>query len=166
MEVPDAERETLLVLYQTCFARYQSNTSLQWQIYAFMLASQGALLAAAVAAARLGSLIAGIAAPVLALLGVILSQRLEMTEWWDRFKLDELENQLLPQKTGLRLYHGKNAAERAMTTETRNFRAKYGSGLRNLEYKIVGKAHPSLVMLIVMSLMSATCLSIGISRFV
>jgi hypothetical protein len=92
-------------------SRYASTTSFQWQVPAFGLTAQAALLAGIVAtdSSSVATVLA-IVSIVVAVAALVTTRRVELTAWWDRAMLDCYEEVLLP--ADFRLHHTLRLHER------------------------------------------------------
>ena len=158
--VPEATKgqvpeQALLTGYQVLASRYASTTAFQWQVPAFGLTAEAALLAAILGTPNhTSALVLAAVSVVVAVGAVAITRRVELTAWWDRAMLDRFEAELLPED--MRLRHNLNLRQRL-----REEPFDLGKGSRSLEWqlRIVMLAHPSLILSIL--LIAVSCASVA-----
>jgi hypothetical protein len=131
-----------LAAYQVLASRYASTTSFQWQVPAFGLTAQAALLAGIVAtdSGSVGAILATVSV-IVAIAALVTTRRVELTAWWDRSMLDRYEERLLP--ADLRLHHTLRLHERL---KRRPFHLGQRPTSLKLQLWVMRLAAPSLVL--------------------
>lgn len=151
-------QDSLVAAYEVLASRYASTTQFQWQVPAFGLVSEGALLSGIVSAhtAPVRYALAGVAV-IVAIIVPAITRRAELTAWWDRGMLDEYESILLP--TPLRLHHNLNLKGRMAHREANFNMSKLR---RKIELGIVMCAPPSLILAFALVMLAAAGMGIAI----
>ena len=151
---------SLLAVYATLFARCSSNSTLQWQVPAFVLASQGALLAGVLVTTGALALSLGVGSAVFGGAGALAMRRIELTARWDRELLDEYEKRLLVNDEDLRLHHDAVFPERLRLRPLSSSRSK----AKRFELALLRLTPPSLIVMLLMIGLGLVCIGAGLSR--
>lgn len=97
--------QVLLAIYAVLNSRYESNTTLQWQIPIYAFTAQAALLAGLIASRGETSVGLGWLAFAVGFVGILVMRRIELTARWDRQLLSKFEDYLLGANSPWRLLH-------------------------------------------------------------
>jgi hypothetical protein len=152
------QRETpLLAAYEMLGSGYASTTALQWQVPAFGIAGQAAILIAITTTTSVGVRIAlGAASFVIALAVTAVTRRAELTAAWDRAMLDRYEQLLLDDS--LRLHHSGNLHLRLAEQP---FRLVRGPLPERFELGALRFAPPSLILCITMVVLATVSIVVA-----
>jgi hypothetical protein len=150
----------VLAAYAVLSARYESNTTLQWQIPAYVIAIEGSLLAGVLIARGLVTVLLGSVAFILSGVGSAVMRRIELTARWDRELLDLYETRLLASEPDLQLHHGKAFRERLQLRELRSSRSR----LKTIELRCLLWVPPSLSTMILIIVLGLLALAVGLAR--
>lgn len=151
----------MVAAYQVLASRYASTTAFQWQVPAFGLTAQAALLAGIVAThSHSVPAILALVSVIIAIAALVTTRRVELTAWWDRSMLDAYEEQLL--EPGFRLHHSRRLHERMAR---RSFDLGQPPKSLAIQLWIVRWAAPSLVLnLALVSLATAAIVVAAIGK--
>jgi hypothetical protein len=152
--------ENLRAAYAVAYARYDTNTSQQWQVPAFTLAAQGALIAGELSAQSWISAAVGFVALLLGGVGALMTRRIEYNAKWDRELLDSYEAILLIDYPDLRLHHCLRLMRRLEMRPLVHSKARL-----SFEVEILRWVQPSFLILVLMSMTGLLSLTIGIARW-
>ena len=151
--------DALISAYEVLASRYASTTSFQWQVPAFGVTAQAALLTGVVTTGdRLGAFILAGVSVIIALATMLTTRRVELTAWWDRSMMDRYEKLLIPKR--LRLHHRLNLRDRHKRQALDSNFTK-GSKLHEWQIKLVMLAPPSLILSIALVAVSASSVTVA-----
>jgi hypothetical protein len=156
--LPQGQSEAaMLAAYQVLASRYASTTAFQWQVPAFGIAGQAAILVAITTAHTLGIALAlGGTSLFVALAVTGVTRRAELTALWDRHMLDRYEQMLLVDS--LRMYHTLRVHGRL---EQQPFEFREGPFSPELELAAVRFAPPSFLLCLTMVVLAVVSIVVA-----
>ena len=153
----EIDREVLLAVYAALNSRYQSNTTLQWQIPAYIFTAQAALLAGLLASKGGTSIGLGWLAFIVGVFGPLVMRRIELTARWDRQRLSTYEDELLGADSKWRLLHDDSFPARIRAVPL----TSVSTAIRRVDLLVARLLPPAAILMLLMFAVGSAALIVG-----
>jgi hypothetical protein len=153
----EIDQQVLLAVYAALNSRYESNTTLQWQIPAYIFTAQAALVAGLLASKGGTSVGIGWLALTVGVFGPLVMRRIELTARWDRQRLSAYEDEILGPESKWRLLHDDSfpARLRAMPL------ASVSTLIRRIDLVVAKVLPPAAILMLLMLVLGCASVIIG-----
>jgi hypothetical protein len=157
----DGRLTTLLTVYGVLHSRYESNTTLQWQIPIYVIPAEGVLLVGLLSTSSdIVRRFLGVIALALGFLGCVVMRRIELTARWDRQYLDVFEDELLKEEPQFKLLHDQSFPARLRARPL----SSAHSFIRKADLAFMHLAPAGSVVMLMMALLGSLVAVLGLTH--